>query len=292
MHRAASACGASTPFPRLVSRAARHGRPAMHISAAAPPPGSPAATIRSSTSCFGAPAIRVPNSMAPIARGTTSIAIRFLPLTPIRANGAGIISSDRTTGKLLVAKRFVQTSWAKEIGPNGRPIVLNETGSSDCLPDQLGATNFMPSSFDPALKLSFVTARESCSTWTYWKPEYARGEGYRGGASKKVGAIYSALRAIDPTTGERRWEFRYTPSSPEGGLGLAGGVMSTASGLVFAGDADGNFSAFDARTGKNLWHYQAGGSVRATAITYMLDGRQYVLIPSGTILTAFALPGT
>jgi alcohol dehydrogenase (cytochrome c) len=199
---------------------------------------------------------------------------------------------DRSTGKVLVAKPFVETSWAKEIGRDGRPIVLNETGISDCLPDQLGATNFMPSSFDPALKLSFVTARESCSTWTYWKPEYARGEGYRGGASKKVGAIYSALRAIDPTTGERRWEFRYTPSRPEGGLGLAGGVMSTASGLVFAGDADGNFSAFDARTGKNLWHYQAGGSVRATAITYMLDGRQYVLIPSGTILTAFALPGT
>ena len=48
--------------------------------------------------------------------------------------------------------------------------------------------------------------------------------------------------------------------------------------------------AFDARTGKNLWHYQTGSALYAAATTYMLDGRQYVLIPSGTTLTAFALP--
>jgi len=95
---------------------------------------------------------------------------------------------------------------------------------------------------------------------------------------------YGALRAIDPTTGERKWEFRYpTPTMA--------GVMSSASGLVFAGDNEGNFSAFDARTGKNLWHYPTGSSIwGAAAMTYMLDGRQYVLIASGSTLVAFALP--
>jgi outer membrane protein assembly factor BamB len=69
------------------------------------------------------------------------------------------------------------------------------------------------------------------------------------------------------------------------------GVMSTASGLVFAGDNEGNFIAVDARNGKPLWHYATGASIwGAAATTYMLDGRQYVLIPSGTTLTAFALP--
>ena len=62
----------------------------------------------------------------------------------------------------------------------------------------------------------------------------------------------------------------------------ASGVLTTASGLVFAGDGDGNVMAFDSRTGKNLWHYQLGSSMRSTAgTTYMLDGRQYLLVPVG-----------
>jgi alcohol dehydrogenase (cytochrome c) len=66
------------------------------------------------------------------------------------------------------------------------------------------------------------------------------------------------------------------------------GVLSTASGLVFAGGS-GNLMAFDAKTGKNLWHFQTGSSLYAGAITYMVDHRQYVLMPAGTTLTAFAL---
>ena len=93
-----------------------------------------------------------------------------------------------------------------------------------------------------------------------------------------------ALRAIDPVTAERRWEFRYPTTS-------ASGVLSTASGLVFAGDGDGNILAFESKTGKNLWHYQLGVALRSTSgTTYMLDGRQYLLVPSGGMLTAFALP--
>ena len=65
--------------------------------------------------------------------------------------------------------------------------------------------------------------------------------------------------------------------------------MCTASGLVYAGIHEGNFMAFSAATGENLWHYQTGTRIwGAAAITYMLDGLQYVLIPSGTTLTAFA----
>jgi alcohol dehydrogenase (cytochrome c) len=198
---------------------------------------------------------------------------------------------DRATGRVLVAKPFVETSWANRIDPNGRPIVQNATGTTKCLPDQIGATNFMPASYDPVSKLFFVAARESCALWTSWKPDYVRGEGYRGGASRRVTPSYSALRAIDPTTGERRWEVRYPPSRRSSVLELAGGVMSTAAGLVFAGDPEGNFNAYDARTGENLWHYQTGAPIHgAGPISYLLDSRQYVLIPSGTVLIAFALP--
>ena len=69
------------------------------------------------------------------------------------------------------------------------------------------------------------------------------------------------------------------------------GVTSTAAGVVFAGDHEGNFMAFDADTGENLWHYPMGSRVwGAPAMTHMLDGRQYVLIPAGTNLVAFSLP--
>jgi alcohol dehydrogenase (cytochrome c) len=194
---------------------------------------------------------------------------------------------DRATGKVLVAKPFTDTNWAREIGPDGRPIVLEEMGTNKCLPDFWGGTNFMPPSYDPALNLFFVTARETCVTYVAVKPEITAGQASVGGGVRRVADRifdYGALRAIDPSTGARKWELKYaTPS-------LAG-VMSTASGLVFAGDNEGNFMAVDARTGKPLWHYPTGQSIwGAAATTFMLDGRQFVLIPSGTTLVAFALP--
>jgi PQQ-dependent dehydrogenase (methanol/ethanol family) len=194
---------------------------------------------------------------------------------------------DRATGKLVLAKPFTDTNWAREIGADGRPIVLEETGTKKCLPDFWGGTNFMPPSYDPALNLFFVTARETCVTYVPVKPEIKVGQNSVGGGVRRVADRifdYGALRAIDPSTGERRWELRYaTPS-------LAG-VMSTASGLVFAGDNEGNFMAVEARTGTPLWHYPTGASIwGAAATTFLLDGRQFVLIPSGTTLVAFALP--
>ncbi len=193
---------------------------------------------------------------------------------------------DRATGKLLLARPFTGTKWAREIGADGRPIVLNPDGVKDCLPDFWGGTNFMPPSYDPALNLFFVTARETCVTYFAVKPEIKTGQVSVGGGVRRVADRvfdYGALRAIDPSTGERTWELRYTSPS------LAG-VMSTASGLVFAGDNEGNFNAVDAKTGKPLWHYATGASIwGAAATTYMLDGKQYVLIPSGTTLVAFAL---
>ncbi len=191
---------------------------------------------------------------------------------------------DRATGQLLLAKPFTATTWAREIGADGRPIVLNEDGSAGCLPDAWGATNFQPPSFDPARQLFFVNARETCATFVPQAPQFAPGQVSVGGVVwADRDRAYGALRAIEATTGAVLWEFRYpTPT-------LAG-VMSTASGLVFAGDNEGNFSAFASATGENLWHYQTGTSVwGAAAMTYMLEGRQHVLIPAGGTLTAFAL---
>ena len=68
-------------------------------------------------------------------------------------------------------------------------------------------------------------------------------------------------------------------------------MLTTAAGLVFSGDGDGNIIALDSANGKYLWHYQLGVGLRSTGgTTYMVDGKQYLLVPSGSALTAFALP--
>ena len=83
---------------------------------------------------------------------------------------------DRVTGKVLLGKPFTDTTWARELGPDGRPVVLND-GSKGCLPDKRGGTNFMPPSFDPALRLFFVTARETCATYVPEKQVIVPGRG-------------------------------------------------------------------------------------------------------------------
>jgi alcohol dehydrogenase (cytochrome c) len=197
---------------------------------------------------------------------------------------------DRQTGQVLVGKPFTSTSWAREIGKDGKPIVLADGvpragAEPQCVPDYRGGTNFNPPSFDPALQLFFVMARETCAIYTPEKQEPVPGRAFMSGGMRKLPEPdYSALRAIDPRTGAIRWEHKFTLSS------LAG-VMSTASGLVFAGDQDGYFNAFDSQSGKLLWRYRTGSPIHgAAATTYMLDGRQYVMIPSGMTITAFALP--
>ncbi len=199
---------------------------------------------------------------------------------------------DRVTGKPIVGKPFVTTTWAKEIGGDGRPVVLpghvpSETGEITC-PDLTGGTNFWPPSFDPSTRTFFVNAREVCMTFYSWKPEYTPGERFTGGAGQRVQSsdspAYGALRAIDPVTGERKWEFKFLSPS-------TAGLLSTASGLVFSGDADGNLLALDSRSGKLLWRYQMGAPLHGTSpTTYMIDGKQHLLVPAGTTLTAWALP--
>ena len=204
---------------------------------------------------------------------------------------------DRVTGKFILAKPFVAQNWAREIDDNGRPVLTpghepTPRGTVTC-PDLFGATNFMPTSFDPLLGLEFFTVRERCQIYSTFDEPYVPGQSYRrGGGSKAPVPEYGAVRAIDPATGNMRWEFRYD------GIGFPG-VLSTTSGLVFAGDAQGNLHALNSRTGKDLWSrqlgwspdaYQSGTGIFAGPSSFMVGNRQYVLIPSGTILTAFALP--
>ena len=120
------------------------------------------------------------------------------------------------------------------------------------------------------------------------KPDYTPGDRFTGGAAQRVTGrdanVYGALRAIDPATGERKWEFRYPTPSPAG-------LLTTASNLIFTGDNEGNLLALGSRSAKFLWRYQLGANIHGTSpITFMLDGRHHIVVPAGTSLTAWALP--
>ena len=104
-----------------------------------------------------------------------------------------------------------------------------------------------------------------------------------GGTMRVADRGYGALRAIDPVSGEQKWELRHPAPS-------WAGVLSTAGGVVFSGDNEGDVFAADSRTGKELWRYQVGSPLYAAPSTYMIGARQYVIVPAGTMLTAFALP--
>jgi alcohol dehydrogenase (cytochrome c) len=203
---------------------------------------------------------------------------------------------NRETGKLLVARPFTSTQWAREIGPDGRPVVLDNVGTPDkCLPDQRGGTNFQPPSFDPERRLVFVTARETCVTWAMTRPPSITpgGPAPSGGARRAPNGPeqFSALRAIDPATGQVTWEHRFRGYPSNITLDLTGGATSTASGLVFSGDNEGFLNAFESATGKLIWRFQTGAPIwGAPPVTFMLDNRQWLIVPSGVTLTAFAMP--
>ena len=108
-----------------------------------------------------------------------------------------------------------------------------------------------------------------------------------GGATEEGGQV--VLRAFDPKTGKRVWEY------PMSGLGrMWSGTVSTATGVLFSGDDDGQLLALDAKTGHHLWNFNMGELLTASPMTYEVRDRQYVAIASATAVFAFGLfePGT
>jgi alcohol dehydrogenase (cytochrome c) len=197
---------------------------------------------------------------------------------------------DRTNGKLIRAESYAKVSWTKEKDANGRPVPAKEgsptlEGNKVC-PGAAGATNWMSPTYDPQTKLFYVTAREQCDVFSTAPQPYEAGHAYYGSAyfpNDDAAPFYGALRALDPDTGKIKWEWKH--SSP-----TWSGVLSTAGGVVFTGDAEGNFIALDAASGRALWHFQCGASVYSSPMTYAIDGKQYVAVAAGSSLFAFGLP--
>jgi alcohol dehydrogenase (cytochrome c) len=194
---------------------------------------------------------------------------------------------DRVDGKNLSTTPFGPVNWSLGVDKRGRPIPNpDKEAALDgrlVAPDENGLTNFRSPSFDPKTGLLIVDAHPSYSLFYFSKPA-AGPQAWTGDNYDIWGK--SVIEAIDYHTGKIRW-------SHEIGSGAAGaGVLTTDSGLTFTGDASGNFLALNTSKGKTLWHAGSGSPIEGAPITYQIDGNQYVLTSSGTMLFAWALPSS
>jgi len=198
---------------------------------------------------------------------------------------------DRETGKILLGKPFAKQTWAREIAPDGRPVTLpnvDPTPEGTYLwPGVQGATNWYSPSYNPLTKLFYLAVWENRSVYHKGEQEYTPGNRYIGSVpliDLPEDPGHGAIRALDPKTGERIWDYQLLTKP-------WGGVLSTAGKLVFGGSDEGYFFALDAETGKELWRQNTGGIIRANPITFLSKGKQVVAIAAGSAIIAFELGG-
>jgi alcohol dehydrogenase (cytochrome c) len=200
---------------------------------------------------------------------------------------------DRTSGKFLLGKPFVKVNWATGFDEAGRPIrtpgIEPTKGGTLVYPGNQGGTNWYNPSYSPRTGLFYIPSWENSSS-IYFKgeepPEFDEKQSFTGDRPKPGNTtddVYSAIRAVDPQTGDRKWEYRMSAPSTEGG------VLTTAGDVLFAGGRDGSFFALDARSGQLLWETNLGPSVSAGPMTYSVNGKQYLSIQGGSALFTFAL---
>jgi len=204
----------------------------------------------------------------------------------IQANKNGFLYVlDRTNCKLIAAHPMVKVNWATHIDmATGRPVLTDVqkrflAGEEVEIWPSRG-TNAVPIAFNPNTGLIYA------STWNVPriqklappKPTVIGGQSTGVEArvpDTKPGDVVGHFAAINPLTGEKKWEVPLTD------VPSAAGMLATGGGLVFTGKITGEFLALDQDTGKTLWQFKTGSSVNSTAITYTHKGRQYVTIASG-----------
>jgi len=187
---------------------------------------------------------------------------------------------DRSNGQLIYAKPFVRVTWTQGFDSSGRPTVNpgaipTVEGVTVC-PGAAGGKEWNAMAYSPGTQMIYLPVIENCAVFSNngVKARQLNLPEGESGFRYLPNQAYGKVMAIRAATGEMAWEVKTrTP--------MAGGMLTTAGELVFTGDPEGNFVAYDAKDGRILWSYQTGSGIRAAPISYRLDGRQYVAILSG-----------
>ena len=189
---------------------------------------------------------------------------------------------DRLTGEAILSEKiFPEVNWSNFNRPNGSPQPYigksPQPGGALVFLSSEGVTNWPAPTYSPQFGLSYFNAVRSQSIF------------YLDGQEYFIGSFRNSLHAVDPVTGETAWTHEYL--EPYGIHARYPGVMSTAGGLVFTWDVSGNVVAFDAETGRILWHDELPlYAVSNAPITYELDGKEYVAVGTGDDIVAYTLP--
>ena len=208
---------------------------------------------------------------------------------------------DRATGEFLVGKPFAKVTWAKGLDEKGRPMrAANMVPTPDgtlIYPGNQGGTNWYSPSYSPHTGLFYIPTWDNYySVYVKEKVDFAEGRLFTGPlpkspvplirppqiVSRKEEDGYGAIRAIDPQTGDRKWEYKMTDVTDSG-------ILTTATDLLFVGGREGYFMALDARSGALLWKAVVGGQVSAGPMSYSAGGKQYVAISAGNSLFVYGL---
>jgi alcohol dehydrogenase (cytochrome c) len=209
---------------------------------------------------------------------------------------------DRATGQFLLGKPFVRVNWAEGFDQDGRPRrapgkVPTRDGTL-IYPGNQGGTNWYNPSYNPRTGLFYIPTWVNYSSIYVKRPSaFVEGREFNSGMARatvpqavRAGPVlyrkedegYGAVRAVDPLTGDLKWEYKMTDFTDAG-------ILTTASDLLFTGGREGYFLALNARTGAPVWKFTVGGAVASGPMTYAVAGRQYVAVAAGSSLFSFAL---
>jgi PQQ-dependent dehydrogenase (methanol/ethanol family) len=191
--------------------------------------------------------------------------------------------TNRETGKVLSAEKYVPTNWAEKWDVNTlRPVEVadkrpgpNHPAKGIC-PNLIGGKNWQPMSFSPDTGLVYIPSNNVCMDWSVGDVSYKRGVFYLGAEfPTHEGEGYNGeLIAWDPVKHEKVWGLKSD-------LPFNGGTLTTGGNLVFWGDLHGDFRALDAKTGQELFKKNLGSGIGAGPITYSVNGKQYVAVVVG-----------
>ena len=201
---------------------------------------------------------------------------------------------DRATGKLISAQKFATVTWAKSIDiKTGRPVEEPDARYTKKMavvyPAATGAHNWQPMTYSPQTGLVYIPAMDAAGLYVGQKDfQYHHGAWNLGvdfaalsqavldmiKAGKAPAPSVGFIKAWNPVTQKEAWQVSM-------GGSWNSGLLSTAGGLVFGGDAYGNFTAYDAKTGTKLWTIDLKTGILAPAMSYMIDGQQYIALLAG-----------
>ena len=196
---------------------------------------------------------------------------------------------DAETGKLI--------RKSEEFNRHENYFVQPTADGVRMLPGANGGSEWSPPAVNPNLGYMYVLGLEQPMNYITHSAPLEKGKLWLGSAFKAVPGEkqFGTFTAINLNTGKRAWQVK--TDQP-----MIGGALATAGNLVFTGEGNGHFNAYDARTGKTLWSFTGGAGCNAPPVSYSVDGKQYIAVacggnyqlgyPLGDAVMVFALPGS